>query len=319
MLTVLQPQAIKAALLAEEKYGAALNQKRDSKYYALEQARYEASRLERQYNSIDPENYLVSKTLVSRWQEALEKVAELERQYTQLLSEHQKLNDVQRVQLFELANDVTRVWNDPKSDGKIKSRLVRLLVQEIWVKKISDDKKLEVTVHWHGCVHTQYELPRRYQRTKSKDQDNKQLSTEQLFQKLSLICEDKQIARILNRIGYTAESLAGNGSWTEYKIKQIRDQYGIGEFSKETYSKKGLVNLKTASKQLGTSKDTVINMIKHGIIEANQVIAHAPWEIAQSELTKPEVKHFISTVKRGRPVSHNSDQLKFGLDDKKEN
>jgi len=120
IIKVLQPQAITAALLAEEKYSEQLKQRRDIKYYALEQARYEASRLERQYNSIDPENYLVSKTLVSRWQQALEKAAELERQYNQLLSEHQKLSDQQRDRLYELSADLAGVWNDAQSDGKIK-------------------------------------------------------------------------------------------------------------------------------------------------------------------------------------------------------
>ena len=318
-MKVLQPQAITAALLAEEKYGEALKEKRDIKYYALEQARYEASRLERQYNSIDPENYLVSKTLVSRWQQALEKAADLERQYNQLLCEHQKLSDQQRDRLYELSADLYRVWDDPQSDGKIKTRIVRLLVKEIWVKKILDDKKLEITVHWHGGVHTQYELPRRWQRAKSKNQDTNKLSTEELFQKLVLVCEDKQIARIMNRIGYVARGLDNNGSWTEFKVREVRKQYGISEFSQEAYFKKGLVNLRTASKQLGTSKDTVIKMIKLGIIEGNQVIAHAPWEISESELTKAEVKHYISTVKRGRPVSFNSAQLNFGLDEKREN
>ena len=317
LMKVLQPQAIKAALLAEEKYGEQLKQKRDIKYYALEQARYEASRLERQYNSIDPENYLVSKTLVSRWQKALEKASYLERQYNQLLSKHQKLSDQQRDRLYELSADLSGVWNDPQTDNKIKTRIVRLLVKEIWVKKIQDDKKLEITVHWHGGVHTQYELNRRCQRSKSKRQDSNKLSTEELFQKLALVCEDKQIARILNRIGYVADSLSGNGSWTEYKVKELRERYGIAEFSKKTYSQKGLVNLKTASKQLGTSKDTVINMIKRGIIEANQVIKHAPWEIPQKELEKQHVKHYISTVKRGRPTCYDTYQLKLILDEKR--
>lgn len=319
LLTVLQPQAIKAALLAEENYGEALKQKRDSQYYALEQARYEADRLERQYNLVEPENYLVAKTLAGRWQEALEKAADLERQHNQLLTEHAKLSEQQRAQLYELAADLSRVWNAPGSDSKIKTRLVRLLVQEIWVKKISDDKKLEVTVHWHGAVHTQYELPRRRPRPKSEDQAKNKLSTEALFQKLVLVCEDKQIARILNRIGYVTDSLDSNGNWAEFKVREIRAQYGIAEFSQEAYSQKGLVNLRTASKQLRTSKHTVIKMIKLGIIEGKQVIAYAPWEIAESELTRPEVKHYLSTVKRGRSASFNSAQLKFGLDGNREN
>jgi len=63
-----------------------------------------------------------------------------------------------------------------------------------------------------------------------------------------LVCEDKHIARILNRIGYVGDSLAGNGSWTEYKVKEFRERYGIAEFSEEAYCKKGLVNLQTAYK-----------------------------------------------------------------------
>jgi DNA invertase Pin-like site-specific DNA recombinase len=318
MLKVLQPQAIKAAILADEKYKQQLKERRDTQYYALEQARYEASRLERQYNIVDPENYLVTKTLTSRWQKALEKVEDLEHKYNKLLSDHQELTDQQRDRLYELSADLSGVWKNPKSDGKIKTRLVRLLVKQIWVKKILDGKKLEVIVHWHGGVHTQYELNRRCPRSKSTAQVKSQLSIRELFGKLALVCEDKQIARILNRIGYVAKDLDGNGNWTEYKVKEIRERYRIQEFSKEAYSQQGLVNLKTASSRLGVSMYTVLKMIKNGLIEANQIIQHAPWEIAESELTKSEVKHYLSTGKRGRSVSHNSEQIKLGIDLKNE-
>lgn len=263
-------------------------------------------------------NYLVSRTLACHWQEALKKVAELERQYNQLLSGHQKLSDVQRVQLFELANDVTRVWNDPKSDGKIKSRIVRLPVKEVWVKKILDDQKLEVTIHWHGGVHTQYELNRQRQRSKSRLEAKDQLLPAELIRRLALVCEDSHITRILNRIGYVCKPFTDNGAWTEAKVRALRKQHSIPEFSKEVYDQRELVNLRTASRLLGVSKDTVLAMIKHGIIEATQVIAHAPWEIPKSELAKPEVKHYLSTVKRGRPVSCNSDQLNLGIDERKD-
>lgn len=315
MIKVLQPQAIDAAILAEQKYEEELQQRRSCHYNALEQARYEASRLERQYNSIDPENHLVSKTLATRWQQALEKVDHLERRYNQIITDHQQLSDTQRERLYELSTDLSRVWNDPQSDDKIKSRLVRLLLKEIIVK-LADNRTIDVTVHWQGGVHTHYELSRRRHRSKSDRKNTSKLSTKQLLKKLAFLCEDHQIARILNRLCYVADNDQCNGNWTAFKVKQLREHYQIKEFSKAAYDKQGIINLKTAAQKLGVSMDSVLKMIKSGIIKANQVIEHAPWEIAQSELTKGEVKHYISNMKRGRPNPHRKNQLKLIFNEK---
>ena len=315
IIKVLHPHAIDAAIVAEQKYAEGLQERRSAHYNALEQARYEASRLERQYNSIDPENYLVSKTVASRWQQSLEKVDNLERQYNQIIIEHQDLSETQRDKLYELAADLSQVWDDPTSDDKIKSRLVRLLVKEIIIKLPNNDT-IAATVHWQGGVHTQYELSRRRQQSKANSKKRSNLSTKQLLEKLAFLCEDHQIARILNRLRYVATDDNVAGNWTEFKVKELRDRYQIAAFSKEAYGKKGIVNLKTASHKLHVSMDSVLKMIKGGIIEASQVIEHAPWEIAQSELTKVEVKHYISTMKRGRPNPYRKDQLKLIFEEK---
>jgi DNA invertase Pin-like site-specific DNA recombinase len=318
MLKVLQPHAIDAARLADAKYHESLKDKRDTLSYTLQQARYEANRYERQFNAVDPENHLVSHTLAHRWQESLEKVDQLEQDYQKLLSEQQTLSEQERARLYELADDLSQVWHDPQSDNSIKTRLVRLLVKEIWVK-ILDARKLHVTVHWQGGIHTQYELSRlRRQPAKSKDNNRFNLSPKQLIKKLAQICDDNHIVRILNRVGYVIKGIDMNGRWTAAKISELRTKYGIAKFSKDEYSKRGLVDLKTASEKLGVSMGTVLVMINRGIIKANQVIQHAPWEIPKSELTKTEVKHYISTAKRGRPCSQHRDQLILNLNEKRD-
>ena len=313
IVQVLQPHAIDAAIIAEQKYAEELQERRSAQFNALQQARYEAGRLERQYNSVDPENHLVSKTLATRWQQALEKVADLECQYNQLLTHHQNLSDLQRDRLYELATDLSRVWHDASSDEKIKSRLVRLLVKEVIIN-LPDHHIIDVTVHWQGGVHTRYELSRRRQRSKSNKKNQSNLSTKQLLARLAFLCEDHQIARILNRLRYVAKDDNIDGNWTEFKVKEIRERYQIAAFSKKAYSQQGIVNLKTAASKLRVSMDSVLKMIKVGIVEATQVIAHAPWEIVESELSKPEVRHYISNMKRGRPNPHRKDQLKLTLD-----
>ncbi len=49
----------------------------------LEQSRYEARLAQRQYDAVDPANRLVAAELERRWNEKLERVAQLERAYAQ--------------------------------------------------------------------------------------------------------------------------------------------------------------------------------------------------------------------------------------------
>lgn len=46
-------------------------------------ARYEATRAERQFDAVEPENRLVARTLEQRWNDLLRQLAELEQAYAQ--------------------------------------------------------------------------------------------------------------------------------------------------------------------------------------------------------------------------------------------
>ncbi|NIT58258.1 MAG: hypothetical protein GWN00_19120 [Aliifodinibius sp.] len=291
-------------------------EKQDALYYALEEARYEAGRIERQYNSVEPEKYLVSRTLSERWQQALEKVVELEQQYAQALSEQQTISAEEKKQLFELANHLQRVWEHPNSDARTKTRLVRLLIHDIWVKRV-DDKKIKATIHWQGGVHTECEFYRRKWGSKTKEQKtNRQIALDQLIKKLALICDDTEIARILNRNQYQHTQMENATTWSQSLVRQLRQKFSIPEYSEEVYKTRNLVNLKQAAQFLQVSMSTVLQMIRYGVIDAHQVIKYAPWEIAESELDKPEVNTFLRSIKKGKSVTFNKEQLGLSLEAK---
>jgi DNA invertase Pin-like site-specific DNA recombinase len=75
-LAALQPAALNACLQAAEQLGhghdAALEQHRRQ----VEQARYNATRAERRYRAVDPENRLVARGLETEWNTALQQVAD---------------------------------------------------------------------------------------------------------------------------------------------------------------------------------------------------------------------------------------------------
>jgi len=308
MLAAVEPLAIEAALLAEEKLSHATVQKAEALAYALAQARYEAERIERQFNATEPENHLVSRTLARRWQQALEKVEALKSQHEQAGAGQTPLTDTERARLFELAEDLKTVWDHPRTSAQLKTRLVRLLIKEVWIKAL-DPKRLHATIHWQGDIHTEFEFRRG--RSQSREENVKeQRSTIEVIQQLALVCDDQQIARILNRAKLTDTK---HQSWSEGDVVELRKKNKIAAFSQEQYNRRGVVNLQQAAELLGASLGSVLQLIRGGLLQARQVIKYAPWEIDRSELDKPTVRRAIAALKNGHEIPFHENQQELSL------
>lgn len=302
---IVQPTAIEAAFKVEEQVNLELHHKADAFYHALEQARYEAGRIERQFNAADPENYLVTRELSSRWQKALEKVEDLQNQYNRSLAQHRPLSEEERVRIFDLAKDLEHVWNHPGTDFRTKTLLVRLLIKAIWIKKVGDTK-LKATIHWQGGIHTEIEIKRK--RRGKGQKANKEQDVIDLIRQLARVCDDSQITRIFNLLNCKNK----NGqSWLEAEIAEHRKANNIPAFSQQKYEQCGLINLSQAAKILEISFDSVSKLIKCGIIKAEQVIAFAPWEIERTELEKSSVLQAVAAIKKKIPF--NDKQVKLDI------
>lgn len=309
IIVIVQPVAIEAAIIAEKQLQHDRQQKSDALALAIEQAKYETNRIDRQLRVVEPENTLVSHELMSRWQKALEKVEALEQEHRlreAALTQPQPLSEDERRQLFELAKDLDRVWNHPQTDFKIKTRLARLLIQDVWVKTLGTDK-ITATIHWQGGTHTEVELkrPRRGQR-----QHHVKEQQVDLLKRLALVCDDQHLARILNRLQHKT---ATGQTWTAAEVVEYRRANKIPAFSKTQYEARGLINLSQAVKILAISPNSVLQLIKCGLIKATQVIKHAPWEIPRDELDKLAVRQAATALKAGKkiPFHENQHQLNF--------
>jgi hypothetical protein len=78
VLEALRPLGVQAALDALDHTQNQTDEKRRSLELVLQKARYEASRIERQYQATEPENRLVAAELEKRWNDALTHVTEME-------------------------------------------------------------------------------------------------------------------------------------------------------------------------------------------------------------------------------------------------
>ena len=290
VLEAIQPVGIQAAMAAMDQTVAEDDQKRKSLELALEKARYEARRHQRQFDAVDPENRLVAGELESRWNEALAEVAELESRIAAIGHNDNCLKEDQRQLLLNLGVDLPSLWNHPQASVQIKKRILRTVLQEIVISGKGDAPEHLLMLHWKGGVHTKLRAKRNQRGKHSRATDRQCL---ELIEELSKVCDDRSIASILNRLGYRT----GYGkSWLSSRIAEVRAYYRLPNYEK----RKDWLTMQQVADELQVSCTVIRRLIKEGTLPARQIVAYAPWIIEQKDILKPNVQASIKAVHEGR-------------------
>src|SRR6202163_7442 len=117
----------------------------------IERARYDADLAERRYEAVDPGNRLIAGTLEQRWNDAMQRLLELEAELANF--ERQTLRTItadQKRQILQLASDFPRLWTAPSTAARDRKRMLRLLIRDITVTKGQDPKLLRLHIRWQG-------------------------------------------------------------------------------------------------------------------------------------------------------------------------
>jgi DNA invertase Pin-like site-specific DNA recombinase len=221
VLEALRPLGVQAALDAFDQSRNKTSEKIRSLDLALQKARYEAERFERQFHATEPENRLVAAELEKRWNNSLTHVAEMQRRLEDASSAAPLITPSQREHLLTLGDDLERLWDDPHSSAALKKRILRTVLNEIVVDTADEPPSVHLKLHWAGGSHTA--LTVRKNKTGYHNHINSDEVSE-LIRQLVLVCEDSSIVSILNRLGYRT----GNGNtWTEKRVQHVRHTKGF--------------------------------------------------------------------------------------------
>ena len=128
----------------------------------LQRAEYEAQLAQRRYEQVDPANRLVAASLEHRWNEALSRLEEIRQEFADFQRSHGLVVTVeQRTKILALAKDFPRLWNAPTTPAKDKKRLLRLLVKDITVERLTEPRQVLLHVRWQGgaCEDIAVDLP----------------------------------------------------------------------------------------------------------------------------------------------------------------
>ena len=240
----LQPLGVEAALAAVETRSRQSSDKRTHIELALQQARYEAARAQRQYDFADPENCLIAGELERRWNQRLVSVRNLEQELAQFdVYEAPVITATDRDRLMSLGQDLHRAWASPGTTPETRKKIIRTIVSEVVVDVV--DNTLDLVVHWQGGDHTRLSVRKngigRTRRTTDAE-------VVDLVRALARQMPDQIIAAVLNRSGKTTSH--GNG-WTRGSVRLLRKQYDVAVYCEGERAERGEATIEEAAAELG--------------------------------------------------------------------
>ena len=276
-LAALQPSALQACLAAaqqlEDGHDTALAQWRRQ----VEQARYAASKAERRYRAVDPDNRLVARGLETDWNTALQHLADAETQLIRRESARPKtLSPQEKQTILALGDDLAAVWSAPTTTDKDRKRLLRTLLDEVNISVHRDHHEghADLVLRWKGDAISELFTPiKRTPPNRLRTNED----TIDLVRRLAVHYPDATIAHILNRQGRrTAREL----SFTASRVQSLRHHWQIPCHQPDHQAQEGrLLTVADAAKELGLAPSTLHRWLSEGFIAGEQLTPGAPWRI----------------------------------------
>lgn len=300
LLKVITPYGMDASIKAANLFALQGNEEQKVLNQKSKQIEYEVQRAFEQYDEVDPRNRLVAEELEKRWNIKLE---ELEQVRKQLLAHREKkriITEKEEKIILQLGEDFGSVWQTKHCTPIIKKKIIRTVIKEIVVTYDENADVLRFVIHWKGGSHTEFTMPKpksgAFQSTNENDIE--------IIQKMSVRYGDDAIARVLNKLGRKT----GKGNrWNEARVTSCRKREGITG-QKRTKKDPEILSLGHASRHLSVGHSTIGKLIDNGIIEKNQIVPWAPWEIKKTDLDSESVSKIVSYLKKtGKLVLNGKD------------
>jgi excisionase family DNA binding protein len=302
VLQAIRPLGLQAAIRAIENLEDSRDERLHQKELSLEQARYEVSRAQRQYNAVDCTNRLVAAELERRWNEALKAQKQIEEELAALARQQQKpLSQTAKKEILELANDLPQLWDHPDSPPEIKKRILRTALKEIIAR--SEDDSIQLILHWQGGDHTEL----RFQKVRTgQHRYATPADTLDLVRSLARIQPDGMIASILNRMG---RRTAHDQTWNARRVCSVRNNHTIAAYREGERQSRGELTTNETAAILRVNPTTVLRMIREGHLPATQACVNAPWILHKEDVSVYLEGHRSSKA----PQAGDSNQLVFEM------
>ncbi len=225
--------------------------------------REEAELAQRQFLLVRPEHRLVADTLERQWNEKLAQLAQAEEEYRRTTeADGPALAAADRDRIHALAADLPRVWADPRTPMRERKRMLRLLIEDVTLRK--DARTIALQIRWKGGATSVLERPRplgapELRRTPAAIVEH--------LRALAVAQTDQQIAATLN--GRWLRTSTGQ-PFTRLRVRTLREAYGIPSFA-EHLRAAGWLTAREIAAQLAVHPTTAKRFAREGVLHGAQV------------------------------------------------
>ena len=313
LIAVVQPGAIEAARLAWEHDAAGNNRTLAALELQAEQARFETSRAQRQYNAVDPDNRTVARELERRWNAALELASSLEQRVVDARARcagaAAAAPDIDKY--LSLSRDLERVWSVDTTDATLKKRIVRAVIEQVWTDVDEVRREIVLIVHWKGGAHCELRVRKRYTGERG---GQTAPDVVEAVRALARIMPDQQIALWLGRAGMRTPSGA---HYTRALVASVRHLRGIEAYSKDRQRDGNWLTCEQAAKLLRVHGKTVRRAAGRNELPALRPLPNGPWIFARSDIVAATAAQHVTVQtdrrRRIRGMDLSSDQLRLEI------
>ena len=257
--------------------------------------RDEADLAERRYEAVDPANRLIASTLEQRWNDAMQRVIDLEAELASF--QRQTLRTItadQKRQILELASDFPRLWTASTTAARDRKRMLRLLIKDITIEKGPQPKQLKMQIRWQGGATETIEVtltPNRADAMRYRPEFVARITG------LAKHHDDREMAAELNRLGQTSST---GKPFTASMISWIRYKHRIPAPSRPA----GTYSVAEIGERYSVSPWVVYDCIEKGLVSASRVKPGRPYAITLTDETDRKLREWIANSPRIASSSH---------------
>jgi hypothetical protein len=262
LVETMSPLALEVAVSVQQELQSRWDEADRLRRLQVDRARYESELARRRFLRVDPDNRLVASSLEAEWNVKLRALSEAEQNYElQRQADQVKVSAAQREQVLALATDFPRLWNDPGTANRERKRMVRLLVEDVTIRK---DEQIQLDIRFRGGMSKTLMLPRPLSYSESHKQNPAMVA------EMDRLLEDynyADTARILNERGFRT----GDGlSVTSKAVGYIRKAYRLkNRFDR--LRERGMLTISEMARACGVSINTIGHWRQKGLIPAHAV------------------------------------------------
>lgn len=230
----------------------------------VERAQYEADQARIRFMRVDPNHRLVADTLEGLWNEKLRHLTEAKEDYEKKRQADQHtLTEEQKQQILALAQDFPKLWQEPKTSHRDRKRMVRLLVEDVTLKR--DRAVITAQVRFKGGATQVLALPApltvgELRRTKPEIL----AEIDRLLERMT----DSQIAAELNQRGWRCS--VNHDPFTSRAVMILRWTYKLTSRT-DRLRAKGLLNIREMAELLGTKRNLVDYWRVQGLLRGTRL------------------------------------------------